>query len=757
MNRKQRRVAGKLDRSQSSSRAGLAIPVSSTVTELLAEGLQHYQAGRLVEAEGYYRRVLNDQPNHADALHLLGVIVYRMGHRDRGVELIRQAIQQSGQTPIYFYNLGKALSEQGKLDEAVAAYRRAIQIKPDYAEAYSNLGLVFKDLDKLDEAVAAYRQAIQITPDYAEAHSNLGIVLTDQGKLGEAVAAFHQAIQIKPDSALAYSNLGVALKDQGKLDEAVVACRQAIGIKPDLAQAHSNLGNVLKDQDKLDEAVAAYHQAIQIKPDYALAHSNLGGALKVQGKLDEAVAACREAIDIKPDLAEAHFNLGDVLIDQGKLDEAVAAYRQAIQIKPGYAEAYSNLGVVLEGQGKLDEAVAACRQAILIKPDLAATYSNLGHMLKELGQLHEAQEAYFEAIQLDPSLTRAYFNLADSMTFAPGDRYLTAMEALAAKTEGLSKTDRTQLDFALGKAYADLKDYRRSFKHLLAGNAGKRATIYYEEKSALALFDRIEAVFTSELVKAKSGGGDGSPLPIFVLGMPRSGTTLVEQIIASHPMAYGAGELQTLTNVARTVCDPDGNAIPFPEFMPALDVSALRQIGTRYVTALRELAPKGERVTDKMPSNYYFAGLIHLALPNAKIIHTMRDPIDTCISCFSKLFSGEQNHTYDLGELGRYYKRYERLMAHWRRALPPSRILDVQYEDVVADLEGQAQRIISYCGLPWDDRCLAFHKTDRPVRTASATQVRQPIYKSAVGRSRLYETQLGPLLAALGVTTAAEA
>jgi tetratricopeptide (TPR) repeat protein len=379
----------------------------------------------------------------------------------------------------------------------------------------------------------------------------------------------------------------------------------------------------------------------------------------------------------------------------------------------------------------------------------------MGNVLKELGRLEEAYDAYLEALRLDPGIPGVYVNLADSKKFAPGDPHLDAMEALAAKTEGLSKTDRMQLDFGLGKAYADLKDYPRSFKHLFVGNAVKRATIAYDEKSTFALFDRIEAVFTKALMKAKAGGGDPSAMPIFIIGMPRSGTTLTEQIIASHPLVHGAGELQTLNDVILTVRGPDGNTLPYPEFVPALNARALRQIGAQYVAPVRALAAKhgggAQYVTDKMPSNYYFAGLIHLALPNAKIIHTVRDPVDTCISCYSKLFSAEQNHTYDLAELGRYYRRYDELMAHWRSVLPRGRILDVRYEDVVADLEGQARRIIAHCGLPWDERCLSFHETDRPVRTASATQVRQPIYNSAVGRWRVYSEHLAPLLAALGI------
>ena len=366
-------------------------------------------------------------------------------------------------------------------------------------------------------------------------------------------------------------------------------------------------------------------------------------------------------------------------------------------------------------------------------------------------------DAYGEAIQLNPDLAVAYVNLIDCKTFTPGDPHLSAMEALAAKGEELSKAERMQLDFALGKAYADVKDYRRSFGHLLAANAAKRSTVSYDERAVAALFDRIETVFTDKLIAAKTGGGDLSPVPIFILGMARSGTTLIEQIIASHPMAHGAGELGTLHEIVWTLPGTDGGNIKYPEYLPSLDASTLHQIGARYVSSLVKLAPSKERITDKMPSNYIFAGLIHLALPNAKIIHSKRDPVDTCISCFSKLFTGEQNHAYDLGELGRYYKCYERLMAHWRRILPAGRMLEVQYEDVVADLETQARRIITYCGLPWDDRCLSFHEAQRPVRTASAAQVRQPIYKSAVGRARVYGDQLEPLLRALDIAMSGDA
>jgi hypothetical protein len=322
---------------------------------------------------------------------------------------------------------------------------------------------------------------------------------------------------------------------------------------------------------------------------------------------------------------------------------------------------------------------------------------------------------------------------------------------LASRPERLTTDERMQLDFALGKAYADLKDYRRSFDHLRRGAAAKRAQTDYDEAAAMALFDRIEAAFPPERFAAASGRGDPSRTPIFILGMPRSGTTLVEQILASHPDVTGAGELRTASDVFGQVRAVTGEVAHYPDFVPALDAATLKAMGGLYGAELQRLAPGARRITDKMPSNFYFVGLIHMALPNARILHTVRDPLDTCLSCYSKLFAGEQNHTYDLGELGRYHRRYQRLMDHWRGVLPPGRFLDVSYEALVADLEGQTRRILAHCGLDWDERCLSFHETQRPVRTASASQVRRPIYCGSVGRWRAYAEDLAPLIEALGL------
>ena len=328
--------------------------------------------------------------------------------------------------------------------------------------------------------------------------------------------------------------------------------------------------------------------------------------------------------------------------------------------------------------------------------------------------------------------------------FSGDDRYFAQMLQLAETINALGTEEQIDLHFALGKAFADVGDHQRSFEHLLRGNALKRQQITYDEEKTLQRLERIRGVFTAEVLHDKSGLGCPSAAPIFIVGMPRSGTTLIEQILASHPQVFGAGELREMANLAGRIGGADAAA--FPEAVQGLSGEDLRGIGEQYVQTVRRLAPDAERIADKMPSNFNLAGLIHLVLPNARIIHARRDPRDTAFSCFSLLFSGTLEFTYDLAELGRYYRAYLELMAHWREALPQEVMLEVQYEDVVGDLEREARRIIAHCDLEWDDACLSFYKTERSVRTASATQVRQPIYQTSIGRWRRHEAQLQPLL-----------
>jgi tetratricopeptide (TPR) repeat protein len=664
------------------------------------------------------RRVLDADPNNAEAFHLLGIVAHQSGNLGHAIEHVKRAAELAPSTALYHANLGEMCRLAKRTDEAIAEGQKALALQPDYPDALSNLGIAFYEKGDFAAAIACYERAMGLKPNFVQAHSNLGNALRALKRHDEAVPHYRRAIELAPQFADAWNNLGTTLRDLKNPAEAEAAYRRALALKQDEPETLNNLGLCLKDLDKLDEAEATLRRSLAIESRNAKTLLYLATLLLDRHKPDEAASLCAQALNLEPQNHDVINLLGRVAFERNDLDAALALFRRALELKP----------------------------------DLADALNNMGNALKEKGRLDEARAAYLKALALDPNVTGVYVNYADSIKFEPGNPHLKAMEDIRHGTAPIDDTDRLQLDFALGKAYADLKDHKRSFERLLSGNKLKRARIQYDETAAMGLFDRIEAAFTAELLreKEKLGGGEPSPTPIFVLGMPRSGTTLVEQILASHPQVHGAGELQTLNDVVNEVHGPGGQAIPYPEFVPGLDARALGQIGQRYLAEIRKLAPKAKHITDKMPSNYYFAGLIHLALPHATIIHTVRDPVDTCISCFSKLFTAEQNHTYDLAELGRYHLRYRKLMEHWRRVLPEGRILDVRYEDVVDDLEGQAKRIIAHCGLPWDEKCLSFHATDRPVRTASASQVRQPIYKSAVGRWRVYEEYLGPLLAALG-------
>jgi tetratricopeptide (TPR) repeat protein len=534
----------------------------------------------------------------------------------------------------------------------------------------------------------------------------------------------------------------------GRLAEAEAAYRKILALRPDFCEAYNNLGKVLSDQGKLDEAATQFERALAINPNFPDAYNNLGAALRVQCKLDQAVTRLEQAIALKPDYAQAYYNLGNVLKDQNKFDDAAARYERAVTLNPGLFQAHNNLGAVLSAQGKLDQAMARLGQAIALKPDYPEPYNNLGKVLDEQGKFDQATARFEQALALRPDFAEAHYNRSNLKTFRPHDPDLAALEAIASDAGRLPPDKMVYIHFALGKALEDVGDYPRAFEHWLQGNALKHREINCDEVGFQRTCRLVADAFDASLFDRFSAAGDPSSVPIFVLGMPRSGSTLIEQVLASHPQVHAAGELKNLERVVNTVGDSAGQPVPYPAWICALDSDILRRLGNAYLASLPSLPDGKKRIIDKEPGNFLRVGLIRLILPNARIIHTMRDPADTCVSCFSRLFT-DLPFTYDLAELGRYYRGYHELMAHWRSVLPAGAMLDVTYEEVIDNLEEQARRLIDYCGLSWDDRCLSFHETRRPIATASNVQVRRPIYRTSLERWRRYEAYLQPLLAEL--------
>ncbi len=602
------------------------------------------------------------------------------------------------------------------------------------------------------DALYAFQNAAKLTPGDPEAHYNLGVALKGAGRLEDAERSYRRAVSLNPDYAEAHSNLGNTLKDMGRFKEAVSSCQRAVNSKPDSADAHNNLGTVLKELGRFDEAVASYSRAVTLKPDYALAYYNLANTLKDIGQPERAVVIYRRAIQIKPDFFDAHNNLGAVLKELEKFDEAAASYRSAIRIKPDFAKIYVNLGIVLCALEQLDEGAENYNRALQIDPECVEALIEAGQLCKKNGDLSEAEDLTRKALEINSNNLDARLSLVGVKKVQAGDENLAALVAVeAAARSGKSPLPdklAIPLHFSLGKGFDDIRDYANAFHHYREGCKLKRATVKYDAEKTTRYFNDIMQVFDGKTIERLRGGGDPSRLPIFVLGMPRSGTTLTEQIIASHPDVYGAGELTDLEKILRRVTgEPDAR---FPFNIPMLDRSGLAVWAADYVAGLQLRAPQAKRITDKMPANFFAVGMIHVMLPNAKIIHVNRNPVDTCLSCFTQFFGLKLDYTYDLAELGQYYVNYARLMGHWRSVLPAGSFFDVQYEDIVADQETVAKQLIEYCELDWNDVCIDFHKHKRPINTVSVTQVRQPIYKSSVERWRNYEDFLGPLLDTLG-------
>ena len=606
-----------------------------------------------------------------------------------------------------------ALHQAGRLQQAETLYRQILAKHPAHPQALHYLGLLAFQAGKYDIAAGLIRKAIIHSPDYTDAHINLGITIKSQGKLQEAVACFSHALTLDPDNPLAHYNLGNTFKELGRTNDAVASYQRALSLNPNYAEPLYTLGNIFNEQGKPAEAIACYRKVINLKPNYAEAYSNLGNILKEQDRPDEAVACFQQARNLKPNDALIHYNLGNTFKDLGKIDAAAGCFEQALALKPDFAEAYHALGLLHRELDRMDEAVACYRKALSLKPDFA----------------------------------RAYRNLVLIVRYTEVDDDINAMADLYHYNENLSDFDRMDLGFSLGKVFEDLKDYDRAFAYILEANQLKRKSYQYSIREDQDLFARIRETFSAEFLASHHVTGCRDKTPIFVLGMPRSGTTLVEQILASHPLVFGAGELTFLEDLSTAICTGDITA-QYPECLPDLSLDAFKKTGAEYITKIRQLTQKALYITDKMPHNFLHIGFIRTILPDAKVIHCLRNPMDTCYSIFKTEFAGAHKYAYDMVELGRYYKLYQDLMAHWEKMLPGF-IYTLRYEELVADQENRTKDLLDFCGLPWDEACLAFHKTERRVVTASLAQVRQPIYKDSVELWKRYGKHLEPIRKAI--------
>ncbi|WP_144153853.1 tetratricopeptide repeat-containing sulfotransferase family protein [Paraburkholderia sp. BCC1885] len=480
----------------------------------------------------------------------------------------------------------------------------------------------------------------------------------------------------------------------------------------------------------------------------------LGNACAQRGEHQTALDCFERVLLERPADPGVYNNLGSTLVRMERFPEALTRYRQAEALDPDNADIHHNIGWILEQTHQLEEAVAEYRRAVQFGALVDGSYNNMANCLQSLGRFDEAHEAYRRAIEIAPQSMLYYRNFVQSKRMTLDDPCFVAMEKLAQDAESLTPDNQAQLHFAMGYALADLGQNDRSFEHLLKGNALHRRSINYNEPMTLGLFGQLPQLLSADVLKAKHGLGDPSESPVFIVGMPRSGSTLIEQILASHPQVFGAGERPDfgkalVGSLARDNTDPVRLSFDAMQNATAAQLAPLGADYLRRIGIEVRNADSYRRITDKYPFNFINIGLIHLALPNARFIHSRRSPVEVCLSIYSRIFQ-DVPFGYDLGELGRYYRAYDQLMAHWREALPEGVMIDVQYEDLVDDLEGNVRRMLAHCGLDWDERCLSFHQTERQVNTASASQVRKPLFRTSLERWRPAAELLQPLYDGLG-------
>lgn len=577
----------------------------------------------------------------------------------------------------------------GELANAEALCRRVLATDPNQPEALGLLGSIAYGIGRLDLAIEWLGRAVQADPGNASYHNNLGVMYTDAGQLSEAVASYRQALRIQPDNVESYNNLSFTLYLLERYEEALEAAEQALRRRPDYAEPYNHRGLALFELGRAEEAEMEYRKAIRLKPRMAEAYRNLGAALQDQRRTAEAKACYEQALRLQPDHAQTHNDLGDLLMEEGRFDDAVAHLRESLRLKPDYVYAYWNLSQ-LAGQ----------KQCRLTDEDLA---------------------------QAEALLKSGRLSLVDASVM-----HLTLAEAHNRRGEW-------EIAFSHGKQGNDLRqEWLQQTGRAFHPDAHRR---YIDD--LIASFDQ------SFFAKARPAAST-SDLPIFVVGMPRSGTTLVAHILSSHSQIRALGELRDISQLVNTLARMSVPFGGYPGCMRHLDGSAVRGMAERYLQRLSRMGgPDALRVVDKMPDNFLHLGLIAVLFPNARVVHCRRDPLDVCTSCYFQNFKGV-NFSWSLENLGHYHRDYGRLMAHWRSVLP-LKIFEVDYEDMVANQEQVSRRLVAFTGLPWEDRCLAFHKNPRVVQTASAVQVRQPIYNSSIGRWKRYAAQLEPLRLALGL------
>lgn len=602
--------------------------------------------------------------------------------------------------------LGHSLAKQGRLTDARAQVEFALQIAPDYASLHEDLGNLFGQERDYESAINSFRRAVSLDPRLASAHKRLAQTLIAAGRGDEVDEAFEGFLDHDRDAALVAA--GAEHWRNERFEEAESTLLSALQLNPENIDAMRFLALVYYDQDK---------------------------------NLLDAEALLRRAIAIAPDFHQALGNLGRLLVGSSKLVEAIEIYARFVTLQPDNDDAWAGYGRALAQAGRVEEAADAYEKSLAINPEAPGVHMAQAHMLKTLGDQEKALKAYRASIKYNPALGESFWSMANLKIFRFTDPEVSAMEEQLL-VDDLSDSSRVHFLFALGKAYEDRGDYEQAWQHYHQGNQLNRKSITYDPVMNEVLLRKAQSTFTKEFFLANEGAGHDARDPIFIVGLPRTGSTLVEQILASHSQVEGTAELPNIGAIAESTGKYRPDGLMYPDTLATLTKRDFSFYGKEYLKQVaRHRVMKTPIFIDKMPNNFTHVGWIKLILPNAKIINTRRHPMDGLLGAYKQLFAKGQDFTYDMMELSEFYRGYIEIMKHWNDVLP-GQVLDVHYEDTVTNTEAQVRRILEFCDLEFEESCLRYYETKRPVKTASSEQVRRPIYTSALGLWKKYGDNL---------------
>ena len=743
---------------------------------LLEEGLSHHRAGDLAAAQRLYHEILRRSPKNADACHYLGVVAHQRGEHERAESLIAESLRHQPNQAYAHNNLGEVLRAQGKLEQASTSYRQALVLVPGYVEALNNLGLCLVGLGEFEPGLQCFQEALRKEPRFSQARLNLANAYKEQGELEQAMRVYGEVEETTPlfvEAQLGLSavqmQLGCEAKalstveallasgdpgssthlrhgdlryEAGHPEAALDSYQRALAADPDSIDAYCRVSQVLIEKGSWEEAESTLLDLVDTNPQAVEGYVELSQLFEMQEKTEAASEICRRGLEIHPDNVLLRGRLGMALAAQGNSHEAETELRWVLKTDHTDPAVHNALGMALGDQGNLDEGRRCFETALAMKPDFPQAHNNLGSNLLMSGDSEQARVCFEKALEIDPDNAPALENLTSMRRFDEDvEGRLKRLRGLAS-SQSVPTPHRVSYHFTLGKMHEERGDWDAAFEHYDSGNRMHRKNIHYDRVVHESWVDRLIEMFDEGLITQGLAGASDSDVPVFIVGMPRSGTSLVEQILSSHRLVHGAGELSYFQRLQFRDLATD-QIRSYEDYIDSLDKGAVRTMVQGYLDMLQAEASSAHRVTDKMPGNYMCLGLIAMLFPKARIIFCRRNPLDTCLSIYFQNFKFLP-FASDLYEIGHQYAQHTRLMTHWIKVFP-GRVFTTGYEDLVSEQETRSRDLVAHCGLDWDDNCLRYYNNDRPVRTASHWQVRQPIYTGSVERWKRYRAHLGEL------------